>query len=157
VNTVLCTGDRPLAGNEEPALGAHLVTPRFGYTHHGVYVGSGTVVHYGAFAFQWRRGPVQETSLSHFADRRPLWVRPTGPGGLDCGEIVRRARSRLGEKKYRLFSNNCEHFSEWCVNGVHRSPQVDRIRMRVRSALRTLTQLIPLPEIAPLRRSDSRS
>jgi hypothetical protein len=157
VDAILSTGDRPLAGNEEPALGAHLVTPRLGYTHHGVYVGAGRVVHYGAFAFQWHRGPIQEISLNRFANRRPLWVRPTGPSALECGEIVRRARSRLGENQYRLFSNNCEHFSEWCVNGVHRSPQVDRIRMRLQRVIRTLTQLIRLPDIAPLRRSDSRT
>ena len=27
-------------------LGAHLVTPRRGYTHHGIYVGNGIVIHY---------------------------------------------------------------------------------------------------------------
>ena len=27
-------------------LGAHLVTPRCGYTHHGIHVGDGQVVHY---------------------------------------------------------------------------------------------------------------
>ena len=27
-------------------LGSHLVTVRFGYTHHGIYVGNDTVVHY---------------------------------------------------------------------------------------------------------------
>jgi hypothetical protein len=152
-----CTVDRLLAGNEEPALGAHLVTPRLGYTHHGVYVGAGRVVHYGAFAFQWRRGPIQEISLSGFADRRPLWVRPTGAAGLESVEIVRRARSRLGENRYRLLTNNCEHFSEWCVNGVHRSRQVDRVRVRLQRLMRTLAPLIRLLEIAPLRRIASRT
>ena len=45
--------DRLLAANEEPPLGAHLVTPRFAYSHHGVYVGGGAVVHYAAFAKLW--------------------------------------------------------------------------------------------------------
>jgi Lecithin retinol acyltransferase len=120
----LCRDDRSLAGNEEPPLGAHLVTPRFAYAHHGVYVGAGTVVHYGGFPCHWRRGPVEEISLELFADGHPVWVRPARPNGLPCAEIVRRARSRLGENRYRLFSNNCEHLSEWCVNGEHRSPQV---------------------------------
>ena len=65
-------GDRPLAANEEPPLGAHLITPRFAYSHHGVYVGAGTVVHYGAFAFH-PRVP---------ADRwgNPLCVAPNAAG-----------------------------------------------------------------------------
>jgi hypothetical protein len=41
-------------------------------------------------------------------------------------EIVRRARLRLGENDYRLLSNNCEHFCNWCISGISRSPQVAR-------------------------------
>jgi hypothetical protein len=137
--------DRLVAGNEEPPLGAHLVTPRFTYAHHGVYVGGGAVVHYAAFAKHWRRGPVEETSLRRFADGHPVWVRPAGPTGLPGAEIVRRARSRLGENRYRFFSNNCEHLSEWCVNGEHRSSQVERLLKplrRVSRALNDLTRLL---------------
>lgn len=153
----LCRADRLLAGNEEPALGAHLVTPRLGYVHHGVYVGGGTVVHYGGFVYHWRRGPVEETSLTRFAQGRPIWLRPSGPNSRDCEEIVRRARSRLGENQYRLLSNNCEHFSEWCVNGVHHSPQVDRLRGRLQLVTRALSQLIRCLDVAPLRRRDWRT
>jgi hypothetical protein len=152
----LCRGDRLLASNEEPYLGAHLVTPRLGYAHHGVYVGGGTVVHYGGFVFHLRRGPVEEISLRCFAQGHPIWVRPSGPASRHCEEIVRRARSRLGENRYQLFSNNCEHFSEWCVNGVHRSPQVDRLRERLRPIRRTLIQLIRHLDVTPLLRNDSR-
>jgi hypothetical protein len=38
---------------------------------------------------------------------------------------VQRARSRLGEKRYRLFTNNCEHFAEWCLHDVGRSFQAE--------------------------------
>ena len=41
-------------------------------------------------------------------------------------EIVRRARSRLGENDYRLLTNNCEHFCNWCLDGVSHSAQVER-------------------------------
>ena len=41
-------------------------------------------------------------------------------------EIVRRARSRIGENDYRLLTNNCEHFCNWCLNGVSHSAQVER-------------------------------
>ncbi|MBD5560382.1 MAG: hypothetical protein HDQ87_08530 [Clostridia bacterium] len=41
-------------------------------------------------------------------------------------ETVARARSRLGEEKYSLPFNNCEHFAVWCKTGVHESHQVNR-------------------------------
>jgi hypothetical protein len=40
--------------------------------------------------------------------------------------IIDRARSRLGERRYRLLRNNCEHFSEWCIVGEPRSAQVEK-------------------------------
>jgi len=53
-------GDRVLVGDQEPPLGSHLVTPRRGYLHHGIYVGAGKVVHYSGFAHGLRRGPVKK-------------------------------------------------------------------------------------------------
>ena len=35
----------PFAADVEPPLGAHLVTPRHGYAHHGIYVGDGRFLH----------------------------------------------------------------------------------------------------------------
>jgi hypothetical protein len=102
----VCADDRRVADNEEPPLGAHLVTQRFAYTHHGVYVGAGTIVHYAAFAGHWHRGPVEEVSLSGFSRGHAVWVRPFGSTALRAEEIVRRARSRFGEDRYRLLSNN---------------------------------------------------
>lgn len=40
-------------------------------------------------------------------------------------ETVARAKSRLGEQKYTLPFNNCEHFAIWCKTGVHESHQVN--------------------------------
>jgi Lecithin retinol acyltransferase len=149
----LCESDRLLAGDEEPQVGAHLVTPRFAYAHHGVYVGRGAVVHYAAFAKHWHRGPVEETSLTRFADGHPVWVRLARPNGLPCAEIVRRARSRIGENRYRFFSNNCEHLSEWCVTGEHRSSQVERVLKPLRRVSRALNDFTRLLRATALQRS----
>jgi hypothetical protein len=32
----------------------------------------------------------------------------------------RRARMRVGENRYQLLRNNCEHFCEWCLRGEPR-------------------------------------
>jgi hypothetical protein len=117
--------DRPLDPEHEPPLGAHVVTPRRGYTHHGVYVGAGRVVQYGGLSWGLRRGAVEEVPLSQFSQGNPVWVRVTGSSWFDQHEVVRRARLRLGEDCYNVLTNNCEHFCEWCVRGEHRSYQVD--------------------------------
>ena len=39
----------------------------------------------------------------------------------------RRARSRLGERRYHLSRNNCEHFCNWCQLGEYRSEQVEAL------------------------------
>lgn len=110
----------------EPPLGAHLITPRRGYTHHGIYVGNGTVLHYAGLSRSFRRGPVEQVPLVEFAHGRPVQIECRSEQGLEAREIVARARSRLGESRYRLLTNNCEHFSEWSRFGVSRSRQVER-------------------------------
>lgn len=117
--------DRLLAFDQEPPLGAHLVTPRHGYLHHGIYVGARKVVHYAGLAHGLRRGPVEEVSLARFAGGQHVWVRSGPPRAFDVGEVIRRAQSRIGEDRYRLLTNNCEHFCEWCVRGQARSFQVE--------------------------------
>ena len=114
------------ARQQELPLGAHLTTSRRGYTHHGVYVGGGRVVHYSGFSGSWQCGPVEEVSLSRFSAGRELRVVHHPKSVFSPEEIVRRASSRLGENDYRLLTNNCEHFCNWCLDGVSRSAQVER-------------------------------
>jgi hypothetical protein len=120
--------DKRLAHDKQPQLGAHLVTPRLGFAHHGIYVGDGKVVHYGsAFGHHLLGGPVEVVSLADFALGHAVWVRSHGPHTFDSAEIVRRACSRVGENGYHVLRNNCEHFCEWCLHGEHRSYQVERL------------------------------
>lgn len=39
--------------------------------------------------------------------------------------IVSRARSRIGDDSYRLFTHNCEHIAVWCVSGEEQSFQAN--------------------------------
>jgi hypothetical protein len=111
---------------QEPLIGAHLITPRRGYTHHGIYAGHGSVLHYAGLARAVRSGPVEEVSLEYFANGRPVHIERRNAPTLSEEDIVARARSRLGENRYRLTTNNCEHFSEWSRYGISRSHQVER-------------------------------
>jgi cell wall-associated NlpC family hydrolase len=119
-------------------VGSHIVTPRRGYLHHGIYVGNGKVIHYAGFCHGIHRGPVEEVALAHFACGRPVWIRPDVRPNFDPQETVRRARSRLGEDCYRLLTNNCEHFCEWCLYGTPRSRQLEALLTQPRHALRAM-------------------
>jgi len=131
-----------LVANEEPLLGSHIVTPRRGYLHHGIYVGGGKIVHYAGLVHGLRRRPVEETTLDRFARGRTVWVRSDRPPIFSSREVIRRARSRMGEDGYRLLTNNCEHFCKWCLHGEHRSYQVDAWLAHPRRALHGVIRLI---------------
>jgi hypothetical protein len=90
-------------------------------------VGAGKVVHYSGFSRGWNGGPVEEVPLVEFAQSRAVAVRVYSSPRFDGREIVARARSRLTEDSYRLLTNNCEHFCEWCVRGTGRSRQVESL------------------------------
>lgn len=119
--------DHLLADHEEAPAGAHLITPRIGYVHHGIYLGAGKVIHCGAVSRLLPRGPVEEVSLEDFGRGHSIRVRVGLPARFSAQEVVDRARSRLGENRYHLLRNNCEHFCEWCLRGRERSYQVERL------------------------------
>jgi lecithin:retinol acyltransferase len=134
--------DRLLCTGEEPSPGAHLVTPRRGFLHHGIYVGNGAVVHYAGLAHGFRRGPIEEISLARFGCGQPIWIRNSGQLRFAREEVICRARSRVGESSYRLLTNNCEHLCEWCLRGEPRSFQIEAWRARPRHTLIDSLRLI---------------
>jgi hypothetical protein len=102
--------------------GDHIAAPRLlGYTHHGIYVGNGRVIHYQEKGYM-----IDETSFDAFKGSFPTIpykVNHPKPK-FSPSEIVDRARSRIGEQKYSISECNCEHFCNWCVDGIETSEQV---------------------------------
>ncbi|MDF3832444.1 lecithin retinol acyltransferase family protein [Cupriavidus basilensis] len=123
-------------------LGAHLITERRGYAHHGIYIGAGKVVHYAGFAGSLHRGPVEEITLDAFAVGQPVSVKANPCARYAGLEAVARACSRLGEDNYRLLTNNCEHFCTWCLFGESRSEQVEACLHHPSRAVHTLANLL---------------
>ncbi|MET0775028.1 MAG: lecithin retinol acyltransferase family protein [Pseudomonas mandelii] len=105
-------------------VGAHLVGPRTFYMHHGIYLGGGKVAHYSGFSSSFKPGPVEVIDLESFAHGKPVWMYQE-QCEFASHEIAHRARSRIGENQYRIFSNNCEHFCSWCISGKSYSAQVN--------------------------------
>jgi hypothetical protein len=127
---------------QEWPLGTHLVTPRFGYRHHGIYIGNGEVLHYAGLSEWWHIGPVEKISLDHFSSRHAVWVKEHPKAKYKGAAVVARAYSRLGERNYSLFNNNCEHLCTWSIDDVSHSEQVAELLLRPTLLLTTLSGLI---------------
>jgi hypothetical protein len=90
------------------------------YKHYGIDCGDGTVIHY--------RKPseiIEQTSIATFSKGNPVYIAPSIEGFCFVPNVVvERAKSRLGENRYNLLFNNCEHFVNWCKTGISDSKQV---------------------------------
>jgi hypothetical protein len=105
--------------------GDHLVTPRNGYTHHGLYVGSDLVIHYAGLSDGFNKESIELTSLDSFCNGCGYIIKSHPFRIFDGEKSVERAYSKLGEDSYNIIFNNCEHFVTWCIYGIHSSSQVN--------------------------------
>ena len=95
------------------------------------------VVHYSGLSGFWQCGG-RGGYPSRFAHGHAVRVVDHLEPHYSPEEIVRRVHSCLGESDYRLLSNNCEHFCNWCLIAVSRSDQVES---RLMGLLRPLAPL----------------
>lgn len=98
-----------------------------GYWHHAVVLEVQfylvQVIHYNGPAAH--KGEIVEEWLMIDPDKEQLYRIDYDPKFRNPPEIVvQRAKGRVGEHSYNLFTNNCEHFARWCVTGKHCSFQV---------------------------------
>lgn len=89
--------------------GDHIYVQRIGYTHHGIYIGHGRVIHY-------LNDGVQENSLEVFADDRKIQQGKSN-SKYSKSEIANRAKGCIDQNNYNLLWNNCEQFAIWCRTG----------------------------------------
>lgn len=111
-------------------IGSHIKTSRTGYSHHGIYCGNGRVVHYSGFAQTFKKGALEITTLERFLGGETKYnivKYPSDKVMFSSEEIVERALDRVGEDRYNLVFNNCEHFAAWCVTGKSESKQVKAV------------------------------
>jgi len=106
--------------------GQHLYVKKAGgsYTHHGLGLGNGRVIHYSGLANDLTTpGVIEEIDIESFGDESEILIKPHLERKFNVDEAIIRACLRLGEAQYHILHNNCEHFVEWCINGKHRSYQ----------------------------------
>lgn len=128
---------------------------RGAYEHYAIYAGNGRVIHYAGESADFKgrisihEAPFEEflkNSTDYFVvsfeGRCPVKIHALTKfisggyfdrcnikwkGKYSPEETLRRANSRIGECKYSIISNNCEHFAMWCKTGSSESTQVKRI------------------------------
>lgn len=115
VDTLIFGLPRTLFSDEVKQIeeGDHLFVQRVGYTHHGIYIGAGRVIHY-------LLDKVQVDSLEIFADGAKIHKKSNDESPIiySRDEVVSRAYRRLGEDNYNLIFNNCHSFARWCRCGT---------------------------------------
>lgn len=120
-----------LKSKESFRVGTHLVIKHLGYSHHGIYVGRGRVIHYSGFAHLFKKAPIEVTSLKKFSANRKIYVQHYIQPKYTGRQVVRRIRSRMHENDYHLIINNCEHLCTWAITDVESSVQVVKMLNRL--------------------------
>jgi len=90
-------------GTDALAPGTELIVDRLAYRHYGIYLGAGLVIHY-AGRISHPHGLIEAVPLRSFVGKRRVHVGRRPAGSLHGEAIVHRARSRLGERRYTVFT-----------------------------------------------------
>jgi len=113
------------------ARGDHIAVKRHGglYKHHGIDLGDGHVIHFSGEPLNSKTPIVEKVAMEEFLKDGELEVvrYSSNKKPFSAEETIQRAEKRLGEGRYNLLCNNCEHFASWCKNGKARSTQVTKL------------------------------
>ena len=71
---------------------------------------------------------VEITSLEEFASGDTWQIKEYTNAPFSGQEVALRTKERIGEQKYNLLINNCEHFCSECIFGEHVSEQVQNAK-----------------------------
>ena len=120
------------------------------YSHHGIYAGEGTVIHYKGAEKEKKDPVIRKTDMDEFLSggklkRRDYKKRLTHP------ETLRIAGEHLSDNGYSLAFNNCEQFATYCATGRKKSTQIaipkaigrDRLQPYRKAATRITAQSRP--------------
>lgn len=120
------------------AAADHLTVPRQHglFLHHGIDLGDGSVAHY-LEGREILRSNFNEFCLGQVAN--VVEHDKASPTGV----TLRRAMSRIGEQRYNLLFNNCEHFANWCKTGRYSSAQMEKWIQTGSLGALAIGQLVP--------------
>ncbi len=117
------------------------------YTHHGIYIGEGKVIHFTGSIREKVDPEVRETTLARFLKGRKL-KRRNYHKRLSATETIRIAKEQLSNKNFSMIWNNCEHFAAYCATGKKKSRQVKRVLSSLSTVVGAGIALYALARIA---------
>ena len=111
------------------------------FYHYGIYVSDDEVIQFGLPPTDLRKNmagvEVCSSNIENFLEGKFLEVgqpdKKEKKQILPPAEIIKLARSRIGEKGYHILYNNCEHFAFQCAFNKKVSSQVDAVRQMMRA------------------------
>ncbi len=112
------------------------------YYHYGIFIDENEVIQFGlpdapqksakdikvisTDVYTFLNGGLLETAVPTKEESKKM---------RQADEIIKIARSRIGEGGYDILHNNCEHFVNECVFGKSSSSFLDGIRKKIRQKL----------------------
>ncbi len=116
-----------------PVRGDHIRVNRGMYNHHGIYITDDEVIHFSSEDDDNILGSdnqVLRTDITGFLRNGRLEVKIYTQEEIadlfPVEDIINWARACVGDERYHLVFNNCEHFANYCTLGKHHSGQVSR-------------------------------
>jgi len=100
-------------------LSDHIYVRRLVYSHHGIYAGDGSVIHYTGEEKEKKDPLIRETDIEDFLKGGKL-----KGVSLPPSETLSLAKKHLSDNSYSLALNNCEHFVTYCATGKRKSRQL---------------------------------
>lgn len=117
-----------------PQEGDHIRVSRGVYNHHGIFVSNAEVIHFASHDDDNLLGTdnkVIRTTLRRFLREGKLEIKVYNDDELQdlypVPEIIRWARTSIGDNGYNVAFNNCEHFANYCTLGRFHSRQVSNV------------------------------
>ena len=128
---------------DSPKMGQIIRTRVSFYYHYGIFVSEDEVIQFGlptdpgksaeqikvlvSDIYTFLNGGELETAKPSLAEKKTM-RKPE--------EIVKTARSRIGEGGYDILHHNCEHFVNECAFGKSNSSFLDDVREKLRQKLK---------------------
>ena len=112
-------------------------------THHGIYCGDGTVIHFDGNDKLSGQAKICRASLEDFCHpfsvSEILVFKQCPPSNADV--VLQRAEACLGKSGYSLFNSNCEHFAVFCITNEWKSGQSDLFNDESGKFMNTVSRL----------------